>query len=51
MQQNVHGPEWEALPAIERASWLRKIYAGIRERATEISALNCGRRGRNPAVG
>lgn len=32
-------PEWEALPAIERASWLRKISAGIRERATEISAL------------
>lgn len=22
-------PEWEALPAIERASWLRKISAGI----------------------
>lgn len=32
-------PEWEALPAIERASWLRKIAAGIRERASEISAL------------
>ena len=32
-------PEWEALPAIERASWLRKISAGIRERAGEISAL------------
>lgn len=32
-------PEWEALPAIERASWLRKISAGIRERASEISAL------------
>ena len=32
-------PEWEALPAIERASWLRKISAGIRERATEISAI------------
>ncbi len=22
-------PEWEALPAIERASWLRKISAGV----------------------
>ncbi|SQB39854.1 aldehyde dehydrogenase [Citrobacter koseri] len=32
-------PEWEALPAIERAGWLRKIAAGIRERAEEISAL------------
>lgn len=32
-------PEWEALPAIERASWLRKISVGIRERASEISAL------------
>lgn len=30
---------WEALPAIERAGWLRKIAAGIRERASEISAL------------
>ena len=27
------------MPAIERASWLRKISAGIRERAGEISAL------------
>lgn len=32
-------PEWEALPAIERANWLRKISAGIRARAEEISAL------------
>lgn len=32
-------PEWEALPAIERAGWLRKIAAGIRARAAEISAL------------
>jgi lactaldehyde dehydrogenase/glycolaldehyde dehydrogenase len=31
--------EWEALPAIVRAGWLRKIAAGIRERAGEISAL------------
>ncbi|WP_338463556.1 aldehyde dehydrogenase [Franconibacter daqui] len=30
---------WEALPAIERAGWLRKIAAGIRERAGEISAM------------
>ncbi|WP_435930237.1 aldehyde dehydrogenase [Dryocola sp. BD613] len=30
---------WEALPAIERAGWLRKIAAGIRERAAVISAL------------
>lgn len=29
---------WEALPAIERAGWLRKIAAGIRERAASISA-------------
>ncbi|MGK9173456.1 aldehyde dehydrogenase [Yokenella regensburgei] len=32
-------PAWEALPAIERAGWLRKIAAGIRARAGEISAL------------
>ncbi|WLI77452.1 aldehyde dehydrogenase [Kosakonia sp. H02] len=32
-------PAWEALPAIERAGWLRKIAAGIRENAREISAL------------
>ncbi|MRS15764.1 aldehyde dehydrogenase [Enterobacteriaceae bacterium RIT691] len=32
-------PAWEALPAIQRAGWLRKIAAGIRERAAEISAL------------
>ena len=32
-------PAWEALPAIERAGWLRKIAAGIRERAADISAL------------
>jgi len=31
--------DWEALPAIQRAGWLRKIAAGIRERASEISAL------------
>ena len=30
---------WEALPAIERAGWLRKIAAGIRERAAQISAM------------
>ncbi len=29
----------EALPAIERAGWLRKIAAGIRQRAQEIAAL------------
>lgn len=32
-------PQWEVLPAIERANWLRKISAGIRQRASEISAL------------
>ncbi|SEL01884.1 lactaldehyde dehydrogenase [Kosakonia sacchari] len=32
-------PAWEALPAIERAGWLRKIAAGIREKTHEISAL------------
>lgn len=30
---------WETLPAIERAGWLRKISAGIRERAASISAM------------
>lgn len=32
-------PAWEALPASERAGWLRKIAAGIRARVSEISAL------------
>ncbi|PSN08359.1 aldehyde dehydrogenase [Siccibacter turicensis] len=32
-------PGWEALPAIERAGWLRQIAQGIRERAAEIAAL------------
>lgn len=32
-------PGWEALPAIERAGWLRKIAAGIRQRADEITGL------------
>ncbi|HDG1708255.1 TPA: aldehyde dehydrogenase [Kluyvera ascorbata] len=32
-------PAWEALPAIERAGWLRKIAAGIRARAGEISQM------------
>lgn len=32
-------PGWEVLPAIERAGWLRKIAAGIRDNASEISAL------------
>lgn len=32
-------PAWEALPAIERAGWLRKIAAGIRARAPEISQM------------
>lgn len=32
-------PGWEALPAIERAGWLRKIAAGICQRADEIAGL------------
>lgn len=32
-------PAWEALPAIERAGWLRKIAAGIRARAPEIAQM------------
>ncbi|EJF5839944.1 aldehyde dehydrogenase [Salmonella enterica] len=32
-------PAWEAMPAIERAGWLRKIADGIRKHASEISAL------------
>lgn len=31
-------PGWEALPAIERGAWLRKISAGIRQREGEITA-------------
>ncbi len=31
-------PAWEALPAVERGSWLRKISAGIRSREAEITA-------------
>lgn len=40
-------PGWEALPAIERAGWLRKIAAGIRERADEIAALIVAEGGRS----
>lgn len=29
---------WEALPAVERGNWLRKIAAGVRRREAEISA-------------
>ncbi|KJV34069.1 aldehyde dehydrogenase [Pantoea sp. SM3] len=31
-------PAWEALPAIERGNWLRKIAAGIRQREAELTA-------------
>lgn len=31
-------PAWEALPAIERGNWLRKIAAGIRQREPELTA-------------
>ncbi len=30
-------PAWEALPAVERGNWLRKISAGIRSREAEIT--------------
>lgn len=31
-------PGWEALPAVERGSWLRKIATAIRQREPELSA-------------
>ncbi|MDW8846195.1 aldehyde dehydrogenase [Erwinia sp. MMLR14_017] len=31
-------PAWEALPAVERGVWLRKISQGIRQREAEITA-------------
>ncbi|KJV47567.1 aldehyde dehydrogenase [Pantoea sp. BL1] len=31
-------PAWEALPAVERGNWLRKIAAGIRQREAELTA-------------
>ena len=31
-------PGWEALPAVERGNWLRKIAAGIRQREAELTA-------------
>jgi len=31
-------PAWEALPAVERGAWLRKIAAAIREREPELTA-------------
>lgn len=31
-------PGWEALPAIERGNWLRKIAAGIRQHEPELTA-------------
>lgn len=42
-------PAWEALPAIERAGWLRKIAAGIRARAGNC-ADDSVRRRQNTAV-
>ena len=41
-------PGWEALPAIERAGWLRKIAAGIRQRADEIAGLIVAEGGKIP---
>ncbi|WP_414148761.1 aldehyde dehydrogenase [Erwinia sp. BNK-24-b] len=32
-------PGWEALPAVQRGSWLRQLAAGIRSRAAEITAI------------
>lgn len=32
-------PAWEALPAVERGNWLRKISAGIRQREAEITRI------------
>ncbi len=31
-------PDWEALPAVERGVWLRKIAAAVREREPELTA-------------
>lgn len=31
-------PGWEALPAIERGAWLRKIAEGVRQNAAELAA-------------
>ncbi|MBS0879556.1 aldehyde dehydrogenase [Pantoea sp. JGM49] len=31
-------PGWEALPAVERGNWLRKIAAGIRQREPELTS-------------
>lgn len=31
-------PGWEALPAVERGVWLRKIAAAVREREPELTA-------------
>lgn len=44
-------PGWEALPAIERAGWLRKIAASIRQRADEIAGLIVAEGGKDPAAG
>jgi len=32
-------PAWEALPAVERGRWLRRIAEGIRRREAELSAI------------
>lgn len=43
-------PGWEALPAIERAGWLRKIASGIRQRAADIAAIIVAEGGKTQAL-
>lgn len=42
--------EWEKLPAIERAGWLRKIAEGIRERGEEITEVIMAEGGKTRAL-
>ena len=43
-------PAWEALPAVARGAWLRKIAAGVRLRAAELTATLVAEGGKTQAL-
>lgn len=43
-------PSWEALPAVERGQWLKKIAAAIRQRSADIAATIVAEGGKTQAL-
>lgn len=43
-------PAWEALPAVERGNWLRKLAAGIRQREPALTATIVAEGGKTQAL-